>query len=58
MTARKLFVPLRARVIARPFSVSRPHWESAPLPARKPVGAFRGGYVSSDALGDMLSMSY
>ncbi|KAJ5287398.1 hypothetical protein N7478_003084 [Penicillium angulare] len=39
----KLFLPLRGRVITRPFSVSRPRWEAAPLPARKPVGAFRGG---------------
>ncbi|KAJ5216023.1 uncharacterized protein N7498_002430 [Penicillium cinerascens] len=36
----KLFLP--RRVLARPFSVSRPRWEAA-LPARKPVGAFRGG---------------
>ncbi|KAJ5093851.1 hypothetical protein N7456_009712 [Penicillium angulare] len=41
----KLFLPLRGRVIARPFSVSRPRWEAAPLPARKPVGAFRGGIL-------------
>lgn len=39
----KVFLPLRARVVARPFSVSRPRWEGTPLPARKPVGAFRGG---------------
>ncbi|KAJ5669699.1 hypothetical protein N7462_010769, partial [Penicillium macrosclerotiorum] len=44
MSARtKLFLPLRGRVVARSFSVSRPRWEAAPLPARKPVGAFRGG---------------
>jgi hypothetical protein len=39
----KLFLP--RRVVARPFSVSRPRWEAAALPARKPVGAFRGGCV-------------
>ena len=45
MTVRtKILLPLRGRVIARSFSVSRPRWEAAPLPARKPVGAFRGGY--------------
>ncbi|KAJ5899456.1 hypothetical protein N7495_004200 [Penicillium taxi] len=38
----KVFLPLRGRV-ARSFSTSRPQWEAAPLPARKPVGAFRGG---------------
>lgn len=38
----KLFLP--RRVLARPFSVSRPRREAA-LPAKKPVGAFRGGYV-------------
>ncbi|KAJ6028480.1 hypothetical protein N7540_004056 [Penicillium herquei] len=44
MTVRsKIFLPLRARVVARSFSVSRPRWEGTPLPARKPVGAFRGG---------------
>ncbi|KAJ5221287.1 uncharacterized protein N7469_010174 [Penicillium citrinum] len=44
MSARsKVFLPLRARVIARPFSTSRPRWEAAALPAKKPVGAFRGG---------------
>lgn len=42
----KVFLPLRARVVARPFSISRPRWEAAPLPTKKPVGAFRGGYVS------------
>jgi hypothetical protein len=46
MTVRtKIFLPLRGRAVARSFSVSRPRWEAAPLPARKPVGAFRGGYV-------------
>ncbi|KAJ5928847.1 hypothetical protein N7466_007803 [Penicillium verhagenii] len=39
----KIFLPLRGRVVARSFSVSRPRWEAAPLPASKPVGAFRGG---------------
>ncbi|KAJ6095812.1 hypothetical protein N7486_006558 [Penicillium sp. IBT 16267x] len=39
----KLFKPLRGRVVARSFSVSRPRWEAAPLPTSKPVGAFRGG---------------
>jgi len=39
----KLFLP--RRVVGRPFSVSRPRWEAAALPAKKPVGAFRGGYV-------------
>ncbi|KAJ5905968.1 uncharacterized protein N7473_002884 [Penicillium subrubescens] len=44
MTMRtKIFLPLRGRAVARSFSVSRPRWEAAPLPARKPVGAFRGG---------------
>ncbi|GLI76442.1 hypothetical protein PoHVEF18_004715 [Penicillium ochrochloron] len=44
MTVRtKIFLPLRGRAVARSFSVSRPRWEAAPLPARKPVGAFRGG---------------
>ncbi|KAJ5173192.1 hypothetical protein N7492_005785 [Penicillium capsulatum] len=44
MTVRpRLFLPLRGRVVARPFSVSRPRWEAGPLPAKKPVGAFRGG---------------
>ncbi|KAJ5089949.1 hypothetical protein N7532_008633 [Penicillium argentinense] len=44
MTVRsKVFLPLRARVVTRPFSVSRPRWEAVPLPAKKPVGAFRGG---------------
>ncbi|KAJ5634424.1 Zinc finger HIT-type [Penicillium herquei] len=44
MTVRsKIFLPLRARVGARSFSSSRPRWEGTPLPARKPVGAFRGG---------------
>ncbi|OQD74176.1 hypothetical protein PENDEC_c012G05168 [Penicillium decumbens] len=37
----KLFLP--RRVVGRPFSVSRPRWEAAALPAKKPVGAFRGG---------------
>ncbi|KAJ5292863.1 uncharacterized protein N7443_008816 [Penicillium atrosanguineum] len=37
----KVFLP--RRVVTRPFSVSRPRWEAAALPARKPVGAFRGG---------------
>lgn len=51
MTVRsKLFMPLRGRVVARPFSVSRPRWEAVPLPAKKPVGAFRGGYVPIDLL--------
>ena len=36
----------RAGAGARPFSTSRPRLEAGPLPARKPVGAFRGGYVS------------
>ncbi|KAJ5650581.1 uncharacterized protein N7484_004304 [Penicillium longicatenatum] len=39
----KMFMPLRGRVVARSFSVSRPRWEAAPLPTSKPVGAFRGG---------------
>ncbi|KAJ5923316.1 hypothetical protein N7454_008561 [Penicillium verhagenii] len=39
----KIFLPLRGRVVARSFSVSRPRWEAAPLPTSKPVGAFRGG---------------
>ncbi|KAJ5595051.1 uncharacterized protein N7459_001259 [Penicillium hispanicum] len=39
----KLLIPLRGRVVARSFSASRPRCEAAPLPARKPVGAFRGG---------------
>ncbi|KAJ5081606.1 hypothetical protein NUU61_009870 [Penicillium alfredii] len=39
----QLLLPLRGRVVIRPFSVSRARWEGAPLPARKPVGAFRGG---------------
>lgn len=44
-TATKIFLPLRGRAGARSFSISRPRWEAATLPARKPVGAFRGGYV-------------
>lgn len=45
MTVRtKVLLPLRGRAVARSFSVSRPRWEAAPLPPRKPVGAFRGGY--------------
>ncbi|KAJ5993701.1 hypothetical protein N7451_009425 [Penicillium sp. IBT 35674x] len=39
----KMFMPLRGRVVARSFSVSRPRLEAAPLPTSKPVGAFRGG---------------
>ncbi|KAJ5646806.1 hypothetical protein N7490_003178 [Penicillium lividum] len=39
----KMFLPLCGRVVSRPFSVSRPRWEAAPLPTSKPVGAFRGG---------------
>ncbi|EPS33881.1 hypothetical protein PDE_08843 [Penicillium oxalicum 114-2] len=33
----------RAGAGARPFFTSRPRLEAGPLPARKPVGAFRGG---------------
>ncbi|KAF7712840.1 Uncharacterized protein PECH_000666 [Penicillium ucsense] len=34
---------LYGRAVARPFSTSRARLEAVPLPARKPVGAFRGG---------------
>ncbi|KAJ5225827.1 hypothetical protein N7468_007052 [Penicillium chermesinum] len=39
----KPFLALQGRVVTRPFSVSRPRWDASPLPAKKPVGAFRGG---------------
>ncbi|KAJ5513477.1 hypothetical protein N7463_003029 [Penicillium fimorum] len=40
----KIFLPLRGRIGIRSFSSSRARWQAAaPLPSRKPVGAFRGG---------------
>lgn len=41
----KILQPLRGRVGIRSFSTSRARYQTAPLPSRKPVGAFRGGYV-------------
>ncbi|KAJ5612986.1 hypothetical protein N7510_006180 [Penicillium lagena] len=38
------FFPLRrGHIAARVFSISHARRNAAPLPARKPVGAFRGG---------------
>lgn len=48
-----MFTPASSRILARALSSRSFHAsarrlnESAPLPARKPMGAFRGGYVAT-----------